>query len=63
MTKNQISNFLLYQRPLIVPAQYTLEKSDSVSREKYQRTATATEGNLRCERSRQETKRSKTDQS
>ena len=45
MTKNQISNFLLYQRPHFVPAQYTRKKSDSVSREKCQRTATATEGN------------------
>ena len=34
MTKNQISNFLLYQKPPFVPAQYTREKSDSVSREK-----------------------------
>ena len=49
MTKNQISNFLLYQKPPFVPAQYTREKSDSVSREKYQRTAIETEGNLRCE--------------
>ena len=30
MTKNQISNFLLYQRPLFVPAQYTRGKKDSV---------------------------------
>ena len=34
MTKNQISNFLLHHRPPFVPAQYTREKSDSVSREK-----------------------------